>query len=150
MSNSLWLHGLQHARLPSFTNSWCLLKLMSNESVMPSNHLILCHPLLLLPTIFPCIRVFSNESTVCIRPKYWSFSFSPSNEHSGLISFRIDLFDLLAIQVTLKSFLQHHSLKESIQCSVFFMAQLSYSYTATGKPIAFTIQIFSSKVMSLL
>ena len=150
MSDSLRPHGLQHARLPSFTNSWCLLKLMSNESVMPSNHLILCHPLLLLPAIFPCIRVFSNESTVCIRPKYWSFSFSPSNEHSGLISFRIDLFDLLAIQVTLKSFLQHHSLKESIQCSVFFMAQISYPYTATGKPIAFTIQIFSSKVMSLL
>ena len=126
---------------------------MSIESVMPSNHLILCYPLLLPPSIFPNIRVFSNESVLCIRwPKYWSFSLSisPSKEYSGLISFRIDLFDLLAIQVTLKSFLQHHSLKESIQCSVFFMAQLSYSYTATGKPIAFTIQIFSSKVMSLL
>ena len=101
----------------SFTNSWSLLKLMSIESVMPSNHLILCHPLVLLPLIFPSIRVFSNESALCIRwPKYWSFSFSirPSKEHPGLISFRIDWLDLLAVQGTLKSLLQHHSSKPSI------------------------------------
>ena len=111
----VWLfvtHGLQQARPPCLTNSWSLLKLMSTESVMPSNHLILCHPLLLLPSIFPSIRVFSNESALHIRwPKYWSFSFSisPSNEYSGLISFRIDWFGLLAVQGTLKSLLQHHS-----------------------------------------
>ena len=122
----------------SFTISWSLLKLMSTESVMPSKHLILCHPLLRLPSISPSIRVFSNESALPIRwPKYWNFSFSlsPSNEYSGLISFRIDWFDLLAVQETLKSLLQHNSLKASILwCSAFFMVQLSYPYTATGKP----------------
>ena len=114
----------------SITSSWSLLKLMSIESVMPSNHLILCYPLLLLPSVFPSIRVFSNESALCIRwPKYWSFSFSisPSNEYSGLISFRMDWFDLLAVQKTLKSLLQHHSSKASIlQYSAFFIVQLSH------------------------
>ena len=112
------------------TNSWSLLKLMSIQLVMPSNHLILCHPLLLLPSIFPSIRVFSNESVLCIRwPKYWNFSFSisPSNEYSGLISFRMDWLDLLAVQGTLKSLLQHHSSKASILlCSAFFLVQLSH------------------------
>ena len=152
MSNSLRLHGLHHARLPlSFTNSWCLFKLMSNELVMPFNHLILCHPLLFLPSIFPCIRVFSNESPLCIRLKCWSFSFSPSNEHSVLISFRIDLFGLLAIQVTLKSFLPHHSSKASILWrSAFFTVQLSHPYVTTGKPIALTRWTFVGKVVSLL
>ena len=136
----------------SITNSWSLLKLMSIESVMPSNHLILCRPLFLLPSIFPSIRVFSNESVLCLRwPKYWSFSISPSNEYSGLISFRIDWLDLLAILGTLKSLLQHHSSEASIlQCSAFFMVQLSCPYTTTGKTIALTRQIFVSKVMSLL
>ena len=124
----------------SITNSWSLLKPLSVESVMPSNHLILCCRLLLLPSIFPSIRVFSNESTLCIRrPKYWSFSFSisPSNEYSGLISFRIDWFDFLAVQGTLKSLLQHHSSKASIlQCSAFFIVQLSHPYMNTGKNIA--------------
>ena len=124
----------------SITNSWSLLKPLSIESVMPSNHLILCRCLLLLPSIFPSIRVFSNESTLCIRrPKYWSFSFSisPSNEYSGLISFRIDWFDFLAVQGTLKSLLQHHSSKASIlQCSAFFIVQLSHPYMNTGKNIA--------------
>ena len=118
MSDSLSPHGLQCARLPCPSpNSWSPLKLMSIESVMPSNHLILCHPLFLLPSIFPSIRVFSNESVLRIRwPKYWSFSFSisPSNEYSGLISFRIDWFDLFVVQGTLKSLLQHHSSKASI------------------------------------
>ena len=127
---------------------------MCSKSVMPSNHLILCHPLLLLPSIFPSIRVFSNESALCIRwPKYWSFSFniSPSNEYSGLISFRMDWLDLLAIQGTLKSLLQHHSSKASIlQCSAFFRVQLSHSYMTTGKTIALTKQTFVGKVMSLL
>ena len=117
MSDSLLLHGMQQARLPlSFTISWSLLKLMSIELVMPFNHLILCHPLL-LPSIFPSIRVFSSESALCIRwPKYWSFSFSirPSNEYSGLISFGIDSLDFLAVQGTLKNLLQHHSSKASI------------------------------------
>ena len=126
----------------SITNSWSLLKLMSNESVMPSSHLILCHPLLLLPPIPPNIRVFSNESNLHMRwPKYWSFSFSisPSNEHPGLISFRMDWLDLLAVQRTLKSLLQHHSSKASIlQCSAFFTVQLSHPYMTTGKTIAFT------------
>ena len=126
----------------SFTNSWSLLKLMSIASVMPSSHLILCHPLLLLPSILPGIRVFSNESTLCIRwPKYWSFSFSisPSNEHPGLISFRMDWLDLLTVQGTLKSLLQHHSSKASIlQCSAFFTVQLSHPYMTTGKTIALT------------
>ena len=121
---------------------------------MPSNHLILCCLLLLLPSIFPSIRVFSNESALCIRwPEYWSFSFSisPSNEHSGLISFKIDWFDLLAVQGTLKSLLQHHSLEVSIHLhSAFFMVQLLHPYMTTEKTIALTIQTFASKVMSLL
>ena len=121
---------------------------------MPSNHLILCHPLLLLPSIFPGIRIFSNESAICIRwPKYWSFSFSisPSNEYSRLISFRIDWFDLLAVHGTLKSLLQHHSSKASILwCSAFFMVQLSHLYMTPGKTIDSTISTFVSKVMSLL
>ena len=127
---------------------------MSIELVMPSSHLILCRPLLLLPPIPPSIRVFSNESTLCIRwPKYWSFSFSinPCNEHSGLISFRMDWFDLLAVQGTLKSLLQHHSSKSSIiQCSAFFIVQFSYPYMTTGKTIALTRRMFVGKVMSLL
>ena len=122
----------------SITNSQSLFKLMSIESVMPSNHLILCHPLLLLPSIFPSIKVFSNESALCIRwPKYWCFSFSirPSNEYSGLISFRMYWFDLLAVQETLKSLLQHHSSKSSILWHLaFFRVQLSHPYMATGKP----------------
>ena len=121
---------------------------------MPSNCLILCRPLLLLPSIFPSIRVFSNESTLSIRwPKYWSFSFStsPSNEYSELISFRIHWFDLLAVHWTLKSLFQHHSSKAPIlQCSAFFMGQLSHLYVTTGKTIAFTRQSFVSKAMSLL
>ena len=136
----------------SITNSWSLLKLMSIELVMPSNHLILCHPLLLLPSIFPSIKVFSNESVLLIRgPKYWSFSFSisPSNEYSGLISFRINWCDLLAVQGTLKSLLQHHSSKASIlQCSAFFIVQLSHPYMTTGKTIALTRQTFIGKVIS--
>ena len=124
---------------------------MSIQSVMPSNHLILCHPLLLLSSVFPSIKVFSNESALHIRwPKYWSFSFniSPSNEHQGLICFRMDWLDLLAVQGTLKSLLQHHSSKASIlQCSAFFIVQLSHPYTTTGKTIALTRQTF---VMSLL
>ena len=138
----------------SITNSWSLPKLMSIELVMPSNHLILCRPLLLLPSIFPSIRVFSNESALCIRwPKYWSFSFniSPSNEHPGLIFFRMDWLNLLAVQVTLKSLLQHHSSKASILlCSAFFIVQLSHLYMTTGKTIALTRQTFVGKVMSLL
>ena len=121
---------------------------------MPSNHLIVCHPLLLLPSIFPSIRVFSNESALRIRwPKYWSFSFNirPSNEHSGLISFRMDWLDLLAVQGTLKSLLQHHSSKASIlQCSAFFIVQLSHPYMTTGKTIALTRRTFVGQVMSLL
>jgi len=127
---------------------------MSIESVMPSNHLILHRPLFLQPSIFPSIRVFSNESAFHIRwPKYWSFSFniSPSNEHPGLISFRMDWLDLLAVQGTLKSLLQHHSLKASILlCSAFFIVQLSHPYMTTGKTIALTRHIFVGKVMSLL
>ena len=138
----------------SITNSWSLQKLMSLESVMSSNHLILCHPLLLLPSIFPSIRVFSNESALHIRwPKYWSFSFniSPSNEHWGLISFRRDWLDLLAVQGTLKSLLQHHSSKASILWhSAFFRVQLSHPYTTTGKTRAYTRWTFVGKVMSLL
>ena len=123
---------------------------MSIESVMPSNHLILCCPLLLLPSILPSIRVFSNESVFCIRqPKYWSFSISPSNEYSELISFRIDWFGLLAVPGTLESLLQHHSSEASIlQRSAFFIVQLSHPYMTTGKTIALTIQIFVGKVMS--
>ena len=126
---------------------------MSTESVMPSKHLVLCHPLLLLPSIFPRIRVFSNESVLPVRwPKYWSFSFSisPSNEYSGLISFRMDWSDLLAVQGTLKSLLQHHSSKASVlQGLAFFIVQLSHPHMTTGKTIALTIQTFVSKVMSL-
>ena len=133
----------------SITNSQSLLKLMSMGSVMPSNHLIFCCPLLLLPSIFPSIKVFSNESALHIRwPKYWSYSFniSPSNEYSGLISFRIDWFDLLAVQGTLKSRLQHHSSETSVlQCSAFFTAQLSHSYMTTGKTIVLPRWIFLSK-----
>ena len=155
MSCSLWPHGLQHTRLlcPSFI-SLSSLKLIFIESVMPSNHLILCYPLLLLPSIFPSIRVFSNQSVLHIRwPKYWSFSFSfiPSKEHPGLICFRMDWLDLLAVQGTLKSLLQHHSSKASIlQRSAFFTAQLSHPYTITGKTIALTRRTFVGKVMSLL
>ena len=127
---------------------------MSIESVMPSSHLILCHPLLLLPPIPPSIRVFSNESTLHIRwSKYWSFSFSinPSNEHPGLISFRIDWLDLLVVQGTRKSLLQHHSSKASIlRCSAFFSVQLSHPYMTSGKTIALTRWTFVGKVMSLL
>ena len=139
---------------PSITNSQSLLKLMSIESVMPSNHLILCCSYLLLPSIFPSITVFSNESVLHIRwPKYWSFSFSisPSNEYSGLISFRMDWLDLHAIQGTLKSLLQHHSSKASIlQCSAFFMVQLSHAYVTIRKTIALIRRTFVGKVMSLL
>ena len=138
----------------SITNSQSLPKPMCSKSVMPSNHLILCHPLLLLPSVFPSIRVFSNESVLRIRwPKYWSFSFniSPSNEHSGLISFRMDWLDLLAVQGTLKSMLQHHSSKASIlRCSAFFIVQLSHPYMTTGKTIALTRWNFVGKIMSLL
>ena len=127
---------------------------MSIESVMPSSHLILCHPLLLLPSIFSSIRVFSNASVLCIRwPKYWSFSLniSPSNEHAGLMSFRMDWLDLLAVQGTLKSLLQHHSSKASVlQRSTFFTVQLSHPYMMTGKTIALTRWTFVGKVMSLL
>ena len=127
---------------------------MSIESVMPSNHLILCHPLLLPPSIFPSIRVFSNESVLCIRwPKYWSFRFSisPSNEYSGLISFRMDWLDLFAVQGTLKSLLQHHSSKASFfWCLAFFIVQLSHPYMTTGKTIALTRQIFVGKENQLL
>ena len=130
------------------------IRVFSIESVEPSNHLILCHPLLLLPSIFPSIRVFSNESALCIRwPKYWSFSFSisPSKEYSGFISFRIDWFDLPAVQGTLKHLLQHHSSKASILWhSAFFMVQLSHPYMTTGKTIALTRWIFVGKGMSLL
>ena len=138
----------------SITNSQSLFKLMSIESVMPSNNLILCHPLLLLPSIFPSIRDISNESVLYIRwPNYWSFNFSisPSNEYSELISFKIDWFDLLAAQGTLKSLLQHHSSKALVHwCSAFFMVQLSNPYMTTGKTIALTRWIFVDKVMSLL
>ena len=165
--NFLWLSVqlLSHARLSvtpwtaarqaslSIANSQSLLKLMSVESVIPSNHLILCHPLLLLPSVFPSISVFSNESVLHIRwPKYWSFSFiiSPSNEHSGLISFRMDWSDLLAVQGTLKSLLQHSSKASILWCSAFFIVQLSHPYVTTGKTIVLTRWIFVGKVMSLL
>ena len=138
----------------SITNSWSLLKLTSIESVIPSNRLILCRPLLLPPSIFPSIRVFSNESTLCIRwPRYCGFRFSinPSNEYSGLISFRMDWLDLLAVQGTLKSLLQHHSSKASVlQCSGFVTVQLSHPYMTTGKIIALTRRTSVGKVMSLL
>ena len=155
MSESLWPRGLRHTRLPTpRAHTWNLLKLMSIESVMPSNNLILCRTLLLLPSICPNIRVFSNESVLHIRwPKYWSFSFSisPSNEYSGLISFRMDWFDLLVVQGTLKSLFQHHSSEASIlQSSAFFIVQLSYPYLTTGKTKVLTRQTLVSKVMSLL
>ena len=138
----------------SITNSRRLLNLMSIESVIPSSNLILCRPLLLLPPIPPSIRVFSNESTLHMRwPKYWNFSFSisPSNEHPGLISFRMDWLDLLAVQGTLKSLFQHHSSKVSILwCSAFFIVQLSHPYMTTGKTIALTRKTFVGRVMSLL
>ena len=153
MSDSLRPHGLQHARLccPPPSPGACS-ELMSTESVMPSNHLILRHPLLLLPSIFPSIRVSSNESVFRIRwPKYWSFSFgiSPSNEYSGLISFRMDWLDLLTVQGTRKSLLQHNSSKASIlQHSAFFTVQLSYPYMTIGKTTALTRWTFVGKVMS--
>ena len=138
----------------SITKSWSPPKPMSIVSVMPSNHLILCHPLLFLPPIPPSIRVFSNESALCVRwPKYWSLSFniSPSCVHPGLISFRMDWLDLLAVQGTLKSLLQHHCSKESIlRRSTYFIVQLSHPYMTTGKIIALTRQTFVGKVMSLL
>ena len=139
LCQTLQPHGLQHARplCPPPSLRVSLLKFVSLESVMPSNHLIFCHPPLLLPSVFPNIKVFSNELALCIRwPKYWSISISPSNEYSGQISFRIDWFDLLAVQGTLKSLLQHQSLKTSVlQCSAFLMVQLSHPYMTTGKPI---------------
>ena len=145
---------MAHQASLSLTNSRSLLKLMSLELVIPSNHLILCHPLFLLSSVFPSIRFFSNESVLCIRwPKYWSFSFSinPSNEYSGLISFRVDWFDLLAVQGTLKSLLQHHTLKAStFRCSAFFMVQLSHPYMTTGKTIALTRWTFVGQVTYLL
>ena len=134
--------------------SWSLLRFMSIKLVMPSNHLIFCHPLLFLPSIFPSIRIFSNESVLHIRwPKYWSFSFSisPSNDYSGLIYFRMDWLDFLAVHGTLKRLLQHHSSKASILChSAFFIVQLSHPYMITGKTIALTTQTFVCKVVSLL
>ena len=143
-----------HQASLSITNSWSLFKLMAMESVMPSNHLILCHPLLLPPSIFSSIWVFSSESVLHIRwPEYWSFSFSisPSSEYSGRIYFRMDWLDLLAVQGTLKSCLQHHSSKAAIlQCSAFFIVQLSHPYMTTGKTIALTRWTFVGKVMSLL
>ena len=143
-----------HQASLSIINSQSLLKLMSTESVIPFNYLILCRPLLLLPSIFPSIRVFSNESVLRIRwPKYWNFSLSisPSNEYSGMISFRIDWFDLLAVQGTLKSLLQHHSSKASIlRLSAFFTVQLSHPYMTTEKNVALTRWIFVGKVISLL
>ena len=143
-----------HQASLSITKSWSPLKLMSTESVMPSNHLIFCCPLLLSPSVFPSIRVFSNESVLRISwPKYCSFSFSisPSNEYSGLISFRMDWLDLLAVQGTLKSLLQHHSSKASIlQRSAFFIVQLSHPYMTTGKTIGLPRRVFVGKIMSLL
>ena len=164
MSNSLRPHEPQHARppCPSSTPGWCWdmgcwdmgpPKTISIELVMPSNHLILCRPLLLLPSIFPSIRVFFNELTLHNRwPRYWSFSFniSSSNEYAGLISFRMDWFDLLAVQGTLQSLLQHSSKVSILQCSAFFLVQLSHLFMTTGKPIALTTQTFVGKVISLL
>ena len=155
MSDSLWPPWIAACQASlSITNSRSLLKLMPIVLVMPSSHLILCHPLLLLPPIPPSVRVFSNESTLRMRwPKYWRFGFSisPSNEHLGLISFRMDWLDLLVVQGTLKSLLQHHSSKASIfRCSAFFTVQLSHPYMTTGKTIALTRWTFVGKVMSLL
>ena len=154
MSDSLRPHGLQHARLPCPSQPPEPIKLMSIALVMPSNHLILCRPFLLLPSIFPSIRAFSSESVLLIRwPKYWSFNFSlsPSKEYSGLISFRMDWLGLLTVQGTLKSLLQHHSSKTSIlRHSAFFIVQLSRPYMTTGKTIALTRRTLAGKVMSLL
>ena len=154
MSDSLGPQRCQHPRLPCPSPTPSLPKLMSIELVMPFNHLILCHPLLLPPSIFPSIRVFSNESVIYIRwPKYWSFSFSisPSNEYSGLISLRMDWLNLLVVQGTLKSLLQHHSSKASILWrSAFFIVQLSHPYMTTGKTIALTRWTFAGKVKFLL
>ena len=155
VSNCLQLHGLKLCQASlSINNSWSLLKLMSVESVMPSYHLSLCHPLLLPPSIIPSIRVFSSESVIRIRwPKYWSFSFgiSPSNEKSGLISFRMNWLDLLAVQGTLKSLLQHHSSKAPILWhSALFVVQPSHPYMTTGTTKALTRQAFIGKVISLL
>ena len=152
MSDSATPWTAVHQASLSFTISWSLLKLMSIESVMPSNHLILCRPLLLPPSIFPSIRVFSNESVLPIRwPKNWNFSIHPSTEYSGLISFRIDWLDLLVVLGTLKSLFQHHSSKATILWrSAFFMVQLSRPYMITGKTIALTRWTFVGKVISLL
>ena len=155
VSNSLRLHESHAARQASLsiTNSRSLPKLMSIELAMPSNHVILCHPLHLPPSIFPSIRVFSNELAFHMRwPKYWSFSFSSSNEYSGLISFRMDWLDLLAVQETLKSILQHHSSKALLilKCSAFFIVQLSHPYMTTEKTKALTRRNFVGKVISLL
>jgi len=158
MLSCIWLFATPWAAARqaslSIANSQSLLKLMSIELVMPSNHLILCHPLLLLPSIFPSIRVFSNESVLHIRwSKYWSFSFSisPSNGYSGLISSRMDWLELLAVQGTLKSLLQHHSSKASVlRHPAFFIVQLSHPYVTTGKTIALTRWAFVGKIMSLL
>ena len=155
VSDSLLPHGRQHVRPPCPSPTPRVYsKLISIESVMPSNHLILCHPLLLMPLIFPSIRVFSNQSLLPMRcSKYWSFSFniSPSNEYSGLISFRMDWLDLLAVQGTLKNLFQHHSSKASIlRCSAFFTVQFSHSYMTNGKTTALTRLTFVGKVMSLL
>ena len=154
MSNSATPRTPAHQASLSIINSWSTPKPMSIELVMQSNHFILYRPLLLLPSIFPSTRVFSNESALRIRwPNYWSFSFSisPSNEHPGLISFRMDWLDLLAVQGTLKILLQHHSSKASIlQCTAFFIVQLSHPYMTTGKTIAFIRWTFVGKVMSLL
>ena len=154
MSDSLRPHEPQHARPPSPSPTPRVHPNPCPLSVMPSNHLILCRPLLLLPSIFPSIRILSNESALHIRwPKYWSFSFniSPSNEHPGLVSFRMDWLDLLEVQGTLKSLFQHHSSKASILwCSAFFNVQLSLPYVTTGKTIALTRRTFVGKVMSLL
>ena len=152
LSETPWTAAYQASL--AITNSWSLVKPMSIESVMLSNHLILCCPLLLLPSVFPRIRVFSNGSVLHIRwPKYWSFSFSisSSNEYSGLVSFRIDWFDLLAVEGTLKSHLQHHSSKASIiQHSAFTVVQLSHPYMTTGDTVGLAMQTFVGKVMALL
>ena len=155
MSSSLQPHGLQHPRVSSPSLSpKSLLKFMSIELVMLSNHLILCRPLLLLPLVYPSIRVYSNKLAVCVRwPNCWSFSFSisPFSEYSGLISFSIDWFDLLVVQGTLKSLLQHHNSKASVLChSAFFMVQHSHLYMTTGKTVALSMWTFVSKVISLL
>ena len=152
MSDSVTPWTAAHNTSLSFTISQSLLKLMSIESVIPFNHLILCRPLLFLPSIIPSIRVFSSESALQIRwPKYWSFSISPANEYSWLISFKMDWFDLLAVQGTLNRLLQHHSSRAWILwCSAFFMVQFSHSYMTAGKTIALTMCTFAGKVMSLL